>query len=201
MSFHVNCFSVAVWRRSSPKSSKFAGPEPFSMHISLGFGCGCGWVTELEWQAAELAGRAHYIHVRPHFRTHPTDVLRTPFADPSPDGALFPFAISPHGRQHFFQFASATMGYQMTTCKVLGIATSCGSKDGAASSSSLFNSDWSLFQIDFYYFAFIFYSHSFPCPSSRPRPDFCRAEPGALWISAWHCGPIKVTVARHRGGR
>jgi len=80
VSFHVNCFSVAVWRRLSPESSKFAahsspmeesnGPEPFCLNIYIFF-------FRIRMVSSWAGWQAHYIHVRPHFHTYPADVLRS----------------------------------------------------------------------------------------------------------------------------
>lgn len=86
VSFHVNCFSVAVWRRLSPKSSKFvAGWKQWPRTLFVFF-CSNQNGKQSGWQA-------HYIHVRPHFHTYSPAVLRSlgrSFAIP-----LFPWPFRP----------------------------------------------------------------------------------------------------------
>lgn len=187
VSFHVNCFSVAVWRRSSPKSSKFvAGWKQWPRTLFVFF-CSNQNGKQSGWQA-------HYIHVRPYFHTYSPAVLRSlgrSFAIPLFPWPLRPVSILSNG-WHFFQFAFATMGYQMTTCKVLGITTSYGSKDEAAWVYS--NPIGACFK-SIFIILHLYFTLPFLAALLLRWPGFV---PSSLWIWVWHCGPIKVTVDWHR---
>jgi len=126
--------------------------------------------------------------------THIRQMSSDPFVSngallqPLPLLFIFFFPILLDGR-HFFQFASATMGYQMTTCKVLGIATSCGSKDVAARVYSI--------PIGACFKSIFIILHLFfmpPLPFSAPPYWICAKL--FLWLWLWHCDPIKVTVVK-----